>query len=132
MSEMDKFWRVRDEISINRERGDRIALTLRGGSGEPYNLEESNGLFYLKKDAKERAEKFIALLSKLTGWQYQEKIWSWNNWRVFKFSKETLSGLKLRLNNTSFISILENNPLSFAMTSGQDVEYTLEKPDKFQ
>jgi hypothetical protein len=131
MKEMDEFWRVRDEISVSRERGDRIALTLRGGEGDPFNLEEAGGVYQLKDDPKIRAEKFIALLSKLTGWKYDVGQWAWGGWELFRFTKEDLTRLKLRLNNSSFITVLENEPLSFAMTSGQNLEYTMEQPDKF-
>ncbi len=130
MIEMDKFWRIRDEISVSRERGDRTALTLRGAEGDPHNLEKRGDVLFLKDEPKQRAEKFIALLSKLTLWEYKKNDWTWGNWKVFRFSKKDFSGSKTRLNNKSFASLLKKRPLSFAMTSGQNYEYTLERPDR--
>ncbi len=130
METMNEFLRERDAISISRERGDRVTITLRGGEGVPYNLviEEEN--FYLfNEEAKRRAEKFLALLSKLTGWKYNQQDWSWNRWRLSKFTKGDFTGAKIRLSNRTFDEFIKKNPLSFAMTSTQNIEYTLEKPD---
>lgn len=131
METMNEFLRERDAISIPRERGDRVTITLRGGEGTPHNLviEEEN--FYLfNEEAKRRAEKFLMLLSKLTGWQYDEKDWSWNKWRLSKFTKRDFTGSNIHLGNRTFDEFIAKRPLSFAMTSTQNIEYTLEEPDK--
>ena len=47
MQAMDAFLRERDAISIPRERGDRITITLRGGEGTPHNLVIEEEDFYL-------------------------------------------------------------------------------------
>src|SRR5436189_3524840 len=38
MKRMDDFWEARDKLSVAGERGDRVAITRRGGEGEPHNL----------------------------------------------------------------------------------------------
>ena len=131
MLTMNDFLRERDAISIPRERGDRVTITLRGGEGTPHNLviEEEN-FYLLNDDAKKRAERFLRLLSKLTGWKYEEKSWSWNRWQLSQFTKGDFVGAKIRLSNRTFDEFIAKNPLSFAMTSTQNIEYTLEGPDK--
>lgn len=131
MLTMNEFLRERDAISIPRERGDRVTITLRGGEGTPHNLviEEEN-FYLLNEDAKKRAERFLGLLSRLTGWKYEEKSWSWNRWQLSQFTKGDFVGSKIRLSNRSFDEFIAKNPLSFAMTSTQNIEYTLEGPDK--
>ncbi|TSC81845.1 MAG: Uncharacterized protein G01um101419_725 [Parcubacteria group bacterium Gr01-1014_19] len=130
MLTMNDFLRERDSISVPRERGDRITITLRGGEGTPHNLVLDKGdLYYLTENAKARAEKFLMLLSKLTGWQYKDKDWSWAKWKLSKFTKGDFVGAKTRLSNRSFNEFIAKNPISFAMTSTQNIEYTLEGPD---
>ncbi|MBI2551614.1 hypothetical protein HYV73_04750 [Candidatus Uhrbacteria bacterium] len=131
MLTMDVFLRQRDEISVPREQGDRISITLRGGEGIPHNLTaDIGGTFSFDQGAKERAESFLRLLSVLTGWEYQEQSWCWSKWRLSQFTKGDFVGSKLRLSNKSFDEFIEKNPLSFAMTSTQNIEYTIEEPDK--
>jgi len=131
MLTMNDFLRERDAISIPRERGDRVTITLRGGEGTPHNLviEEEN-FYLLNEDAKKRAERFLRLLSKLTGWKYEEKSWSWNRWQLSQFTKGDFVGAEIRLSNRTFDEFIAKNPLSFAMTSTQNIEYTLDGPDK--
>jgi len=123
MLTMNDFLRERDAISIPRERGDRVTITLRGGEGTPHNLviEEEN-FYLLNEDAKKRAERFLRLLSKLTGWKYEEKSWSWNRWQLSQFTKGDFVGAEIRLSNRTFDEFIAKNPLSFAMTSTQNID----------
>ena len=131
MLTMNDFLRERDAISIPRERGDRVTITLRGGEGTPHNLTiEEENFYLLNEDAKRRAERFLRLLSRLTGWKYEEKSWSWSRWQLSQFTKGDFVGAKIRLSNRTFDEFIAKNPLSFAMTSTQNIEYTLEGPDK--
>ena len=131
MLTMNDFLRERDAISIPRERGDRVTITLRGGEGMPHNLViEKENFYLLNEDAKGRAERFLKLLSRLTGWKYEGKSWSWNRWQLSQFTKGDFVGAKIRLSNRTFGEFIAKNPLSFAMTSTQNIEYTLEGPDK--
>lgn len=127
MVAMDEFLRRRDKISIPRERGDRIAITIRGGEGLPHNLERQGKTFYFKKEAKERGEAFIRLLAELTGWKYESSKWSWENWILYRFTKGDFANT--RLNGQTFATLMARNPLSFAITSTQNIEYTIEEPD---
>jgi hypothetical protein len=132
MVAMDEFLRKRDKISVARERGDRVTITIRGGGGSPHNLVGGvQGLYDFGDDARDRAEKFLNLLASLTGWGYRQDYWSWRNWRVSHFSKSDFTSTKTALNTKNFNELMKTkNPLSLAMTSGQNIEYTVETPDK--
>jgi len=128
MHAMDNFFRKRDEISIVRERGDRLKISETNGS--PANLVNQNHYYDLDYDAQERVKRFLKLLADLTKWQYLEKMWSWKDYKLLKFTKKDFSGRKIRLNNTTYDNLVSKKPLTWAMTSGQNIEYTLEYPDK--
>lgn len=127
MVAMDEFLRKRDKISIPKERGDRIAITMRGGEGLPHNLERHGETFFFTEAARGRGESFIRLLSDLTGWKYESSKWSWSNWKLYKFTKGDFTNS--RLNGQTFAALMSRNPLSFAITSSQNIEYTIEEPD---
>ncbi|MCC7164413.1 MAG: hypothetical protein IT331_18115 [Anaerolineae bacterium] len=129
MVAMDEFLRRRDQLTVKRERGDRVAITLRGGDQTPHNLIAAGDTYSFHPEAKARGESFIRLLSELTEWSYLPAKWSWEKWRLLRFSKGTLGGDATRLNNGSFNALMARNPLSFAMTAGNVVEYTIEEPD---
>ncbi len=128
MQEMDKFFRDRDEISVSKERGDRLRISEKDGT--PYNLEKDNGSYFIKEDAVNRIKNFIKILSKFTDWKFKEDNWSWKNFELFRFTKEDFKGQGKRVNGNNFNELISKNPLSWAMTSGDNIEYTLEEPDK--
>lgn len=128
MKAMDEFFIRRDEISVINERGDRLRISETDGS--PINIVKNNNFYKINPGAKGRIEKFIRILSNLTGWEYNKNNWSWGNFKLYKFTKGDLSGKGIRLNNKNFENLLSKKPLTWAMTSGQNVEYTLEKPSK--
>jgi hypothetical protein len=127
MLEMGKFFKARDKISIKNERGDRLRISEKDGS--PHNLDIEKVVYKLNKEAVERICKFIELLSEFTNWKFKEKDWQWNNFNLYKFTKEDFQGAKKRVNGQNYKEMLEKFPLSWAMTSGQNIEYTLENPD---
>lgn len=130
MKAMDEFFRRRDEISIVKERGDRLRISETDGS--PANIEKQNSFYKVNSEARKRIEKFIKILSNLTGWKYNQDSWTWENLKLYKFTKGDFEGSKIRLNNKTFEKFLSKKPLTWAMTSGQNIEYTLEKPDKLK
>lgn len=128
MEAMNEFFRKRDEISIIKQRGDRLRIS--ETDGLPVNIEKHNNFYKINLEAKVRIEKFIEILSNLTGWKYNQGSWTWENLVLYKFTKGDFTGKKIRLNNKTFEELLLKNPLTWAMTNGQNIEYTLEKPDK--
>jgi len=124
---MDNFFRRRDQISISKERGDRLRISTT--DGEPFNIISIGGNKYkLNDSAKSRIIRFINLLSELTTWEYLPNKWCWDNFRLFKFTKRDFNGRSL--NGSSYNEVLSQNPLSWAITSNINMEYTLETPDR--
>jgi len=128
MLEMDEFFRERDEISITKERGDRLKISETDGS--PYNIiDNDNEGYKLKNDAVDRVTEFINLLTKYTNWNYNCDNWLWKNYDLFEFSKSDFVGENKNLNGDNFTEMIQKEPLSWAITSGRNLEYTLEEPD---
>ena len=129
MNAMDEFFRRRDEISVPNERGDRMRISL--PNGDPFNIQKTtNGLYKLNDNAVDRVVKFMKILSELTEWKYKLDDWTWEDFNLYRFTKKDFSREKRRINGSTFNEFMAQNPLTWAMTSGQNIEYTLEEPDK--
>lgn len=127
MTKMLDFWKKRDEFSRTGHRGDRIAITERGGVGRVINLVEEhvndNCVWMYDQNARERIEEFLTLLGNLTGWQYIPARWSWGQWKLAEFDKRINSTVK---NIPTYQSIMDLNPLSWAITKNEVCEYTVD------
>jgi hypothetical protein len=129
MNAMNEFFGERDKISVPKERGDRLRIS--NSDGSPHNIvRNTDDVYKLHDNARERIIKFIALLSGLTTWDYEEKNWCWEELNLYRFTKGSFDSDGLRINNANFENFMSKNPLSWAMTSGQNIEYTLEEPDR--
>ena len=128
MREMNNFFRERDEISVPHERGDRLKISTK--DGDYYNTEKDGSNYKINQNAVERVEKFLNLLSSLTKWEYKNHSWNWNGFKLYKFTKSSFEKDGKTLTNVNFKDFIDKNPLSWAMTSGTNIEYTLETPDK--
>jgi hypothetical protein len=130
MQEMDRFFRRRDEISVKNERGDRLRISNKDGS--PANIENiKQGNCHINLDAKNRIIEFIKILSDLTKWKYKDDDWiCWEGMKFYQFKKGDFNGDKKTITIQSFREFIEKKPLSWAMTSSRNIEYTLEEPDK--
>lgn len=131
MKEMHKFFRERDAISVKNQRGDRLRISQK--SGEPFNVNGvETGCCHIAKDAVERICKFMEYIGDLTTWKFNETDWDcWDNLQFFKFTKGSFKGDKMTLTVKNFNDFVSKNPLSWAMTSGSDIEYTMETPSQF-
>jgi len=127
---MDAFFRRRDEINIHNERGDRLRISETDGS--PYNIEktvESN--VKIVEEAKKRILKFLEVLSDTTTWEFEKEKWQcWNDLKLYQFTKGSFQGDKKNVTAKNFLEFMKKKPLSWAITSGQNLEYTIESPDK--
>jgi len=128
MIEMDKFFRERDKINFPKERGDRLRISEKDGT--PYNIQPEGKLYNLNEDAVNRIKRFVKILSEFTKWEFKEENWLWKNFDLFRFTKGDLKGQKKRVNGKNFDDLIKANPLSWAMTSGDNIEFTLETPNK--
>lgn len=87
-------------------------------------------MYDIDPNARERIIKFIKILSDTTEWEYKEDSWLWNDLKLYTFTKTDFTKQKLTLTTTNFNNFINTNPLSWAMTSGANIEYTTEAPDK--
>lgn len=130
MREMDNFFRKRDEISIPRERGDRLKISNKDSSN--YNIEKSNFNYKINDSAKLRCEQFLSLLSKNTKWDYNPNKWCFENMQLMQFTKSDFQSRNWTIKKDNWNKLMEINPLSWAMTSGLNIEFTIESPDKLR
>lgn len=130
MKEMDKFFRKRDEISVKNERGDRLRISNKDGS--PANIESpKSGLCAISEEAKNRIIEFIKILSEFTTWEYKTDDWQcWDKMKFSQFTKKDFKSDNKTITIQNFADFIKKKPLSWAMTSGDNIEYTLEAPDK--
>lgn len=130
MKEMNNFFRRRDKISIKKERGDRLRISDKNGG--PINIDNiENGTCKINLEPQNRIIEFLKILSDFTSWDYKSSDWlCWENLKFFQFTKGDFIGDKKSITIKSFRELLEKKPLSWAMTSGNNIEYTLEMPDK--
>jgi hypothetical protein len=129
MQEMDRFFRERDKISQKNERGDRLRISNKDGT--PANIEIiKEGYCRINTDAKNRIIEFMQILSNLTKWKYKDNDWEcWEGMKFYQFRKGDFTSDKKTITIQSFREFIEKKPLSWAMTSGTNIEYTLEEPD---
>lgn len=130
MREMNEFFRRRDLLSIKRERGDRLRIS--NPDGTPANIENSDDVYcHINTAAKSRIVDFMQILSDLTTWKYISDNWEcWSEMKLYRFSKSDFKSDKKTLTIKNFLEFIQKSPLSWAMTSGDNIEYTLETPDK--
>lgn len=73
----------------------------------------------------ERVHEYLRFISRSTGWMFNQTLWTWNDFRIFRFTKKTCRpGVK------TFNQAAADNFLSLAITDTITMEYTLEEPDK--
>lgn len=129
---MNEFFRKRDAVSLGKERGDRLKISSK--NGEPYNIEFINPSdVKLNCDAVKRIKSFITMVGQMTSWEFNEKDWlCWENLRYYKFTKDDFKKRNWTMTKNNFEIFLSLNPLSWAMTSGENIEFTLEQPSTFE
>jgi len=102
--------------------GDKIKFS--NGNGQLINFDTEKQA--LKKETIGQAEEFLRFLSGKTGWEYDPKVWSWDDLSHFKFEKGKIKPSQGRYND-----LISKNPVSLAMTSTLDIEYTLDPQNIF-
>lgn len=130
MIAINDFLRKRDSICASRElggreRGDRLVISNTEGS---CNIHQEHGAYAVDEAPRKRALEFMALLSELTSWEYKADHWDWADYQLLQFTKEIFFK-QGRVSNRDFEEFIRKNPLSYALTSNQRIEYTLETPD---
>lgn len=132
MTKMLRFWERRDQLSVPGQRGDRIAVTERGGVQAPINLvcNQIEKTYSYDGEARARSEEFLNYLGELTEWGYDPGRWSWGGWKLCEFSKETLEVSSI----PQFNHAMGRNPISLAITAQSRLEIAFphdQQPDPF-
>lgn len=128
MQQMDNFFKKRNKFKFKNERGDKLFISNK--NGEPINIIERDGELILKEDRTNKIKGFIETLSEYTGWSYIDDNWVWNNFDQFIFNKGQLGKKPKTLTILNFNELMEKNPISWAITANNRLEYTLEDKDK--
>jgi hypothetical protein len=124
---MDDFFRQRDALSIPGERGDKFVIST--SQSDFKNIEpDGTGSVRITREAKYKVQSFIRILADATRWEFAADRWSFGELTKYRFSKGSFEADRRRINNSTFHEFIVRNPLSWAMTSGQNIEYTLETP----
>ncbi len=120
MVSLKNFFIRISEISENRNNNDKIKIS--NSKGELINIKIINeNICELDKEEKERSKKFLKILSDLTKWDFKKENWQWNNLKIYQFSKSNI-----KPNNRNFEEMIAKKPISWAMTSGLSIEYTID------
>jgi hypothetical protein len=110
----------------NKRTGDKLRLS--GKNKDLINLEKKNDLYSIHFEEKQRIESFVKHMGHLAEWEYLPEKWAWDDFELFTFEKSALpqnATSKPALSNASYEELMSKNPLSMAMTSGNQIEYTL-------
>jgi hypothetical protein len=122
MFALQDFFKKLQEIGNGKKGADKIVISDR--NGKPANIRQEGKSFSLLDSPKKRPVRFLEFLSELTGWSFDDSKWLFENFSVYQFTKGTI-----KPNGRNFDELIRKNPLSWAMISGLNIEYTLEEPD---
>jgi hypothetical protein len=126
---MDTFFRRRDELNQPGERGDKFGISRPDGSFK--NIEsQARGIERITESEQQKVKGFIKILEDTTGWHYVEGAWAWENLKKYRFTKGSFESRGWTVSDRDFEKLVRLEPLSWAMTSGQNIEFTLEEPDR--
>lgn len=109
-------------ITEGKRGGDKIKFS--NGMGELINFDEKKMSF--ESNTIKQSEKLLRLLASKTGWKYTSDNWSWNNLSHFYLKKHMIKPSQGR-----YDQLIKNNPVSLAMTSTLDIQYTLDPKNIF-
>ncbi len=108
------------KINNGKRGGDKIKISDKNG-----NLINFDGSQF-DQETQEKAKLFLTLLEQKTGWKYLKTNWHWELFDIYRFQKGIIKPSQGRYND-----LMSKNPLSLAMTSGNTLEYTLDKENIF-
>ena len=100
--------------------GEKIRISNVGG-GQSAHIFNDQKQAYISQQEVEKSEKILEMFGEMTGWKYKRKNWMWDEFQCFELTKDVLE------NTTSFKKrneLIETNPLSFAITATNRLEYT--------
>lgn len=109
MHDLEKIFEEFRVIADGKRGGDKIKIS-----------EIQNHCF--AGNLRKRSEILIGFLSNMTGWNYKSENWAMDNLQVTTFKKGIIPVGKL--NGTIYSDLMNNDPISFAITGTKQIEYT--------
>jgi len=119
MLALKDFFLQISNLSETRVGNDKIKIS--NTKGEPVNIIRNKNGFGLDENERQKAIKYLKILSELTGWKLNIDNWQFSNYEKYIFKKQSTNP-----NNRNFDKMIRKNPISWAMTSGLSIEYTLD------
>lgn len=116
----DLFSKLRT-IGGGKRGGDKIKIS--DSRGTPVNIDATSSL---APHAKAQAEDLLRMLASKTRWTYDPARWSWGPYTTTCFRKSSVKPGKAR-----YKALLAHNPISLAITSSTDLQYTLDPTGLF-
>ncbi len=129
MEVMDRFFRDRDRLNVKGERGDKFVIST-SDSQFVNVIQGVDGLFAVTNNAWARLEGFLDILSGTTGWTYDASKWNSKNMRGYRFHKSNFIAEDRSMTIQNYNAFINKSPLSWAITSNDNLEFTLEYPDQ--
>jgi len=123
---MENLKEIFAKINQIRKRADKLILTRkkqRSSDLDLVGISGKEGIYRVEKELAADSKKFLFLMGEITGWNFREECWTYENMELLKFTKGATkaSGIK-------YEELLEKEPLSMAITSTDTIEYTVEGP----
>jgi len=136
MQWLDSFLRMRDTYNAewyydwvsyiiwgrNKRTWDKLKFSK--PNWEPINLVWNWTLYNIHEIEKVRIENFIKSMARYLWREYKEESWYWWDLHLKTFSKWDFKNINLT--NSAYLDLMSNNPFSMAMTSSDNIEYTLD------
>jgi len=119
MVALKDFFLQISQVSEDKKGNDKIKIS--NSKSEPINTKKEGNARVMSEDERAKVEKFLNILSILTGWSYKRDNWQWGNFKLYQFNKSSI-----KPNNRNFEAMIDKSPLSWAMTSGLAIEYTVD------
>lgn len=137
MKLLNEFYRRRDALNPThiykngeivkrpaRRRGDKLILSDSKDSGNAVNFVlNTDGTYKLFEQEHDRIVKFLKMIGdEHTGFCFKPELWNFSRYNLTQFNKETVK----QLSGAKFADMMNRRPFSLAITSGNEVECTLE------
>lgn len=137
MNGLNDFLRLRDSFNAvgyyregvyrkggkNKRTGDKLRISDSGGN--IINVVSEGSCWKIHDLEKRRILGFIERIAEYMKMKFHESQWQWEGFALLEMQKNDFKGLGSRLNNRTYIELMEKNPFSLAISSRDNIEYTL-------
>ena len=115
MMMMQNFFDMLREICSPRQGSEKLKLVKVESDGD--------SLYKIETEERDKTINLLKMLAKQTSWSFVEQNWSWRNLKRYEFDKQALEPTSSFQKRNALLE--EHAPLSYAITAGNRLEYTL-------